>query len=247
MQPAVLTAPGGHLPGWEQQLVTANPKVLSNVDVAAVGAIKPDVIIATGNLDDATYNSLSAVAPTVTRPSDKTGPAWTWEDQVAWIGRILGRADKASGLVDTATKQQSDIRDQHPAFNGKTIASVNVSDNGVTATLQESPLTDYLHGLGFRYSDDLRRVSSDSGNTRPITAATDFYQVEKAEVLVVVRTDKAAGGGGYNGLPAELTIYRGAMVIADDPNVIAALNTAAYDATEYLNSDFVGALAQQVH
>jgi serine/threonine-protein kinase len=71
--------------------------------------------------------------------------------------------------------------------------------------------------------------------------------VEKADVLVVVRTDKAAGGGGYNGLPTELTIYRGAMVIADDPNVIAALNTGAYDATEFLNSNFVGALAQQVH
>jgi serine/threonine-protein kinase len=247
VQPAVLTAPDGHLPGWEQQLVTANPKVLSGVDVAAVGAIKPDVIIATGNLDEATYNSLSAVAPTVTRPSDKTGPAWTWQDQVVWIGRILGRDDKAKSLVDTSNAQQSAIRDQHPAFNGKTIASVNVSDNGVTATLQESPLTDYLQGLGFRYSADLRRAGSDSGDTRPVTAATDFYQVEKADVLVVVRTDKAAGGGGYNGLPTELTIYRGAMVIADDPNVIAALNTGAYDATEFLNSNFVGALAQQVH
>ncbi len=247
VQPVVLTAPGGHLPSWDQQMVTANPKVLASVDVSAVGALKPDVIIATGNIDDATYNSLTGIAPTVTRPSDKTGPAWTWQDQLIWIGRILGRDDKAKDLIATAGKQQSDIRDQHPAFNGKSIASVNVSDNGVTATLRESPLTDYLQGLGFRYSDDLRRTGSDSGNTRPVAAATDFYEIEKADVLLVVRTDKAAGGGGYNGLPAELTIYRGAMVIADDPNIIAALNTAAYGATEYLNADFVGALAQQVH
>ena len=247
VQPVALTAPGGQLPSWEQQLVTANPKVLSSVDISAVGALKPDVIIATGNIDDATYNSLTGIAPTVTRPSDKTGPAWTWQDQLTWIGRILGRDAKAKDLIATANKQQSDIRDQHPAFNGKSIASVNVSDDGVTATLQESPLTDYLQGLGFRYNDDLRRTGSDSGNTRPVAAATDFYQIEKADVLLVVRTDKAAGGGGYNGLPAELTIYRGAMVIADDPNIIAALNTAAYGATEYLNADFVGALAQQVH
>jgi eukaryotic-like serine/threonine-protein kinase len=247
VQPVALTVPGGHLPSWEQQLVTANPKVLANVDVSAVGALKPDVIIATGNIDDATYNSLTGIAPTITRPSDKTGPAWTWQDQLTWIGRILGRDGKANDLIGSANKQQADIRDQHPAFNGKSIASVNVSDNGVTATLQESPLTDYLQGLGFRYSDDLRRTESDPGNTRPVAAATDFYQIEKADVLLVVRTDKAAGGGGYNGLPAELTIYRGAMVIADDPNIIAALNTAAYDATEFLNADFVGALAQQVH
>jgi serine/threonine-protein kinase len=247
VQPVLLTATGAHLPGWEQQLVTANPRIVSDVDVTAVEAVKPDVIIATGNIDDTTYNSLAAIAPTVTRPSDKAGPAWTWQDQASWIGRILGRADKAKALINAANKQQSDIRAQHPAFNGKTIASLNVSDDGVTATLQESPLTDYLQGLGFRYSDDLRRTGSEAGNTRPVSAATAFYQVEKADVLVVVRTDKAAGGGSYNGLPPELTTYRGAMVIADDPNVIAALNTAAYDATEFLNSNFVGAVAQQVH
>jgi eukaryotic-like serine/threonine-protein kinase len=247
VQPVLLTATGAHLPGWEQQLVTANPRIVSDVDVTAVEAVKPDVIIATGNIDDTTYSSLAAIAPTVTRPSDKAGSAWTWQDQASWIGRILGRADKAKALIDAANKQQSDIRAQHPAFNGKTIASLNVSDDGVTATLQESPLTDYLQGLGFRYSDDLRRTGSEAGNTRPVSAATDFYQVEKADVLVVVRTDKAAGGGSYNGLPAELTTYRGAMVIADDPNVTAALNTAAYDATEFLSSNFVGAVAQQVH
>jgi ABC-type Fe3+-hydroxamate transport system substrate-binding protein len=247
VQPVLLTATGAHLPGWEQQLVTANPRIVSDVDVTAVEAVKPDVIIATGNIDDTTYNSLAAIAPTVTRPSDKAGPGWTWQDQASWIGRILGRADKAKELIDAADKQQSDIRAQHPAFNGKTIASLNVSDDGVTATLRESPLTDYLQGLGFRYSDDLRRTGSEAGNTRPVSGAGDFYQVEKADVLVVVRTDKAAGGGSYNGLPAELTTYRGAMVIADDPNVIAALNTSAYDATEFLNSNFVGTVAQQVH
>lgn len=245
VQPVVMTAPGGKLASWEQQLVTGGVKVVPAVDTAAIEAAKPDVIIDTGTINDAAYNALAAIAPTITRPSDNTGSAWTWQNQLTWIGRIIGREDKSKQLLDTATSQQDDLRNQHPAFNGKTIAVVNVSDNGVTATLLGAPVTGYLEGLGFRYSDKLKSTDADIGGVRPM-ADNDLYSLN-TDVMVAVRTDKAAGGGGYNGLPQPLTLYRGAMVIVDDPNLIAALNASSYPATEYLNSNFVTALAAQVH
>lgn len=245
VQPVVMTEPGGKLASWEQQLVTGGVKVVSSVDTAAIQAAKPDVVIATGTIDDTTYKALSAIAPTVTRPSDSTGSTWTWQNQLSWIGRILGRTDKSSQLIDAARNQQADLRGQNPAFNGKSVAVVNVGDNGVTATLAGAPVTDYLEGLGFSYSDKLKHTAADASNVRPMTD-NDLYSLG-TDVLVAVRTDKAAGGGGYNGLPQPLTMYRGAMVIVDDPNVIAALNADSYPATEYLNSNFVTALTAQVH
>jgi serine/threonine protein kinase/ABC-type Fe3+-hydroxamate transport system substrate-binding protein len=245
VQPVVMTEPGGELASWEQQLVTGGVKVASTVDATAIQAAKPDVVIATGQIDDATYKALSAIAPTVTRPADTTGSAWTWQNQLTWIGRILGRTDKSQQLIDTARRQQADLRNQNPAFNGKSVAMVDVSDNGVTATLRGGPATDYLEGLGFTYSDRLKRTAADTSNVRTMTD-NDLYSLG-ADVLVAVRTDKAAGGGGYNGLPQPLTLYRGAMVIVDDPNVIAALKANTYPAVKYLNSNFVTALAAQVH
>ncbi|MGA8543658.1 MAG: ABC transporter substrate-binding protein, partial [Mycobacterium sp.] len=245
VQPVVMTEPDGKLASWDQQLVTGGVKVVSSVDTAAIQAAKPDVVIATGTIDDATYKALAAIAPTVTRPSDSTGSTWTWQNQLTWIGRILGRTDKSQQLVDTARNQQADLRSQNPAFNGKTVAVVNVTDNGVTATLRGAPATDYLQGLGFNYSDKLKPTAADTGSVRPMTD-NDLYSLG-ADVMVAVRTDKAAGGGGYNGLPQPLTLYRGAMVIVDDPNVIAALNAESYSATEYLNSNFASALTAQVH
>ena len=245
VQPVVMTDPGGKLASWEQQLVTDGVKVASSVDTTAIQAAKPDVVIDTGPIDDATYQALAAVAPTITRPSDNTGTTWTWQNQLAWIGRILGRADKSQQLIDKARNQQADLRNENPAFNGKTLAVVNVSDAGVTATLTGAPAADYLEGLGFSYSDKLKRTAADTSNARSMTD-NDLYSLG-ADVLVAVRTDKAAGGGGYNGLPQPLTLYRGAMVIVDDPNVIAALNADTYLATEYLNSNFVTALTAQVH
>jgi serine/threonine-protein kinase len=245
VQPVVMTEPGGKLASWQQQLITGGVKVLSSLDTAAIQAAKPDVVIATGTIDDATYRVLAAIAPTVTRPSDNTGSTWTWQNQLSWIARIVGRTDKSRELIDTARNQQADLRSQNPAFNGKTVSVINVSDNGVTATLRGAPVTDYLEGLGFSYSDKLKRTPADTGDVRPM-ADNDLYSLG-TDVLVAVRTDKAAGGGGYNGLPQPLTLYRGAMVIVDDPNVIAALNAASYPATEYLNSNFVTALTAQVH
>ena len=70
-----------------------------------------------------------------------------------------------------------------------------------------------------------------------------LYQV-RTDVLVVVRTDKAAGHGGAAGRPRQLATYRGSIIIVDDPNIIAALaDPGGYLATEYLDSNFVPMMA----
>lgn len=246
VQPVALVAPGAQPPEWERQLITGNPKLLPTTDAEAIAATKPDVIIGTADIDDANYNALTKIAPTVTRPQDDPGPGWTWQDRLTWIGRILGRDDKAKQLIDIARSQQDDVRGQHPAFQDKSVAAVNVSDDGVTATLRPSSTSKYLEGLGFRYLDELERTVADSADVRPAPASS-LYQIFKADVLVVVRDDSAAGGGGYNGLPVQFNTYRGALVIVDDPNVITALGTGGYAANEYLNSHLVDSVAQEVH
>jgi serine/threonine-protein kinase len=58
-----------------------------------------------------------------------------------------------------------------------------------------------------------------------------------------------AAGNGYNGLPPAFTErnLKATTVIVADPNVVSALATGGYAATEYLNSAFVDAVASQFH
>ncbi|MBV8966690.1 MAG: serine/threonine protein kinase, partial [Mycobacteriaceae bacterium] len=82
--------------------------------------------------------------------------------------------------------------------------------------------------------------------TRPVTTDYEISNL-KTDVLVVMRTDKAAKGGGYAGLPEQLRTYGGSMVVVDDPNILAALvDPGGYLATQFLNSAFVNQLAQQI-
>ncbi|WP_102145619.1 serine/threonine-protein kinase [Mycobacterium hubeiense] len=246
VQPVALTAPRGELPGWARSALTGTPTVMSSIDTTAVAAAEPDLIIATGDIDPVTYERLRAIAPTITRPQN-SGSGWTWQSQQTWDGRILGRETKASELLGTLQSVQADLRNQHPQFAGKSIGAVSISDDEVSEILTPSFTAEYLESLGFRYSQRLQRNPVDGqSTTRPIADPNELYRIE-SDALVVVRTDQGAGWGGYDGLPKQLTAYTGAMVIVDQPDVIAALGQpGGYLAARYLDDNFVAALARDI-
>ena len=241
LQPVAIAGAGTNLPSWLQSKITGNPSVKDTVgfiDTSAIQAAKPDVIIATGDIDDATYQRLAAIAPTVTQPKD-TSRAWNWQTQLKWIGKIVGRDKEADKLIDQVSSQQTDLKNQNPRAAGKSVQVIHVSDDGVSQTLTPSNAADYLSSLGLNYDPDLRRQPSESSSTRSMPELGKLYLVH-SEVLVVVRTDKAAGNGGAAGLPYQLAAYRGSMIIVDDPNTVAAFaDPGGYLATEYLDANFV--------
>ena len=250
VQPVAVES-SGPLPSWIRDKITGSPAIMTFVDTNAIQAAKPDLIIATGDLDDATYQKLQAIAPTITRPSD-TSQAWNWQAQLHWIARILGRESDATQLISTVVAQQNDLKNQNSKVAGKTVSVLNISDSGVTQTLTPSNAADYLTSLGLTYStksgfnDSLQRQPADQGVTRPVADLTKLYLID-TDVLVVVRTDKASGGGGAAGLPAQLNGYRGVMVIVDDPDTAAALaEPGGVLAYRFLDSNLVPKLASGI-
>lgn len=234
VQPVAVLATGGALPAYLQQLVTGNVKTLASLDDTAIAITRPDLIIDTGAVEQSQYNALSAITATVTRPD---GTAWTWQDQLTWIGDVLGRADTATDVLSAAAERQQQLRAAHPAFDGKTVVVVTVADDGVTAAPPGSRAADYLQGLGMRYAD---AVPGGPVDPAALNAAP-------TDVRVVLRTDRGAGGGNYNGLPRPFTEYKGATVIVDDPGTIAALTTGGAAATGLLDTKLVDAIAEMVH
>lgn len=67
------------------------------------------------------------------------------------------------------------------------------------------------------------------------------------DVVIVARPDKAAGRGGFAGLPLVFSAYGGVLVIVDGPATITALHDGGCPATAFLNTTLVNALAEQIH
>jgi serine/threonine-protein kinase len=100
--------------------------------------------------------------------------------------------------------------------------------------------------LGFAYNTHYQRRATDPPEVT-LDAPSALGQAQSTDVMLLCRTDPAAGGGGYNGLPMSFSAYTGILVIVDDPATIAALNTGGPAATAYLNEALVNKLATQIH
>lgn len=244
VQPAAIVASPGGLPSWEKDLITGDTQVLAGADPAQIAAAKPDLIIDTGDIDAATYRALADVATTITRAPNAN--EWTWQTQLQWVGRILDRNEQAEQLIDDAAQAQAKLRTAHPVFDSKSIEVVFVTDEGISAATPKSPAAQYLQGLGFRYLDKPAITAAADGSDSASIADPEQLNTIPTDVRVVARSDSAAGGGSYNGLPAPFTKYRGTTIIIDDTAAIDALKVPGYAATNYLNTVLVNALSRQI-
>ncbi|WP_071286313.1 serine/threonine-protein kinase [Mycolicibacterium llatzerense] len=241
VQPVAIGGVGAEPPSWLKDKITGKPAVMNFVDTNSIKGAHPDVIIATGDIDDTTYQRLKEIAPTITRPAD-TSAVWNWQTQLQWISKIVGRESTATSLISQAGAQQTDLKNQNGKLIGKTVSVLNYADDTITQTLTPSFAADFLTGLGLNYDNKLQRQPADKSSTRVLADQSKLYLIQ-ANLVIVVRTDKAAGGGGQSGLPGALTFNPG-LIVVDDPAVVAALaDPGGYLAIQFLDSRFVPMLA----
>ncbi|MDD4865698.1 MAG: serine/threonine-protein kinase [Mycobacterium sp.] len=245
VQPVLLNAANATVPSWLQTLIHGSPPVYAAADPSALVTAKPDLIINTANIDQPTYTALAAVAPTLTQPGDATQD-WSWQAQLTWIATALGRTDTAKTLISDAQSQQNTIRSEHHSFTGKSIVAVDYPGTATTAATTSSPTSSYLESLGFTYNSHYKRSPGGPPEVPFDINDVDYVGV-RSDIMLLLRTDPAAGGGGYGGLPAEYSRYSGTLIIVDDPATIAALKAGGPAANAYLNHALVAKLSSQIH
>ena len=115
-----------------------------------------------------------------------------------------------------------------------------------TAAATPSPPSSYLQGIGFTYNTHYKRSPGGPAQV-PFNINDVDYIAQRSDVMLLLRTDPAAGGGGYAGLPAKYTTFGGTLIIIDDPATIDALTTGGPAATSYLNTALITKLSNQIH
>jgi serine/threonine-protein kinase len=242
VSPVAILAPSGQVPSWLQPLLHAT-KLLGDARSATVAPLHPDLIIDT-DASATSYPDLAAIAPTITRPVNQR---WTPQSRLTWIADILGEQSAGKSLLNDAAVAQAQARQDHPAFTGKTLTVFEFSASGLSAALPSAPNAGFFVGLGFSYvSTPGSGTSADDPRQTVAIDVNDLY-MPRSEITVVIRTDPQAGGGGYSGLPSALTGTGSHVVVVDDPNTVAALDSLGPAATTYLTTTFVPTLADQIH
>lgn len=96
---------------------------VSEPDLEAIAALKPDLILGTESRHSALYDQLSAIAPTVFIATQ----ADPWRDNAELIGEALGREDEVKKAVDAVDTRCDEIKAAHQ-LAGKTAEMIRPRD-----------------------------------------------------------------------------------------------------------------------
>ncbi|MCO7221641.1 ABC transporter substrate-binding protein [Klenkia sp. PcliD-1-E] len=183
------------------------------LNLEEIAALQPDLIVGVYSfIDQATYDQLSGIAPTLAQTDEHPDGATPWQEQTLLTGRALGVEDQAQQLVDEVEGRFADAVEANPDFAG---ASVAVDLTGLGGSGH------YLLG-----QDDLRtQFFSDLGFAVPETStelSAERLDLLDADVLVENGYDRAA-------LDAD-TVVSQLAVVTEDRTVLLGQYSGAVSA-----------------
>lgn len=150
-----------------RQAVGAEPAVLKGyeVDFEWVAAQDPDLILATYyELDQATYDLLSQIAPVIATPEGYADYGAPWQDQLKLIDLATsGTNDKAAAIEADLEARLETIRDQYPQFKGHTASMADLRSGQFTLWSSQHAPTRFLQALGFTFPEELDALADEAG------------------------------------------------------------------------------------
>jgi len=167
-----------------------------------VAVLRPDLILAYSYLDEAEYETLAQIAPTLVETEDGA----LWQRHTLDTGRALGQPERARELVAEAAAQFVRAIEEHPEFEG-TVAAIQFGDAETGFFLLEptDPRFGFFASLGFEAPEQTGEVSRervdllDQGGVLIVFGATReaFADEPLFQGLAAVREGRVAYLGGF--------------------------------------------------
>ncbi|NKS79620.1 ABC transporter substrate-binding protein [Prescottella equi] len=115
-----------------------------------IAEANPDLIVGTYSLTEKSgYDTLAALAPTIGDLKGASGGSGAWQDQLATIGRALGKETEARELQQSVESDFADAKTSNPRFQGRTAAVAMYMDGDFYIFEAGDPRGDFFTNLGF--------------------------------------------------------------------------------------------------
>jgi iron complex transport system substrate-binding protein len=154
-------------------------------------ATDPDVLMAPhSGLTQAEYDAVTAAGIPVVAPPEEL---WStpWRDVITTTGDVLGRADAARDLVADLDRQVDDAGDQHPEFDGRSIAYVSEAADVYYLLLSSDPRVELLENLGFTTPNSVSELATGESPFSTTVSAENISKIDADIVFTQVDTDDA--------------------------------------------------------
>lgn len=214
---AAFTLTGGTTAPWQDPLIKGGPKTFDTapkgdtasvtLDVEALAALKPDLIVATSFVDlDAHRARLMEIAP-VLGPTKKDYKDVTWQDQLTHVGKALGKESEAKSLITDVDGKIAAVRTAHPELNGVSYTlGMGVADRFKAVNEPQDAGSKLLEAVGLKMSDRARALKGSGDGSG--SADVSFENVDQLDADVLLMAyfpptlqPELEKGAGFRQLP----------------------------------------------
>lgn len=190
------------LPWAEDEAGDADPEILNmpeGLNFERIAALEPDIIVGlySGMTED-DYGTLSEIAPTVAQSDEYVDYGMPWQETTMMLGKALGREDRAEKLVSGVEGRFEAVREEHPEFEGKSLAVATYSGGTFSVFASEDPRARFFTSLGFVIPEEFDELAGDS-----FYADLSAERVDLLETDVLVWDQLSFTEGGREGLEEE--------------------------------------------
>lgn len=229
---------------WAKGLYTTAPTIIETLEPSyeAIAALRPDLILDTKSSgDQARYERLSQIAPTVGVPTGGDSYLTTTSQQVELVSTALGKQAEGQQLLEGLRAGFEQAAADHPQWQGRTATVATKTSNGWGAYVAapggegSDPLggrVEFMEALGFQQNPKIAALPANSGGFS-VDVSTEQLDLLDADVVVAfpifIPTTEITGDAAWNALPAVTAQH--ALVIDGDTSSAFSLGTTL--ATQY--------------
>ncbi|WP_043619146.1 iron-siderophore ABC transporter substrate-binding protein [Nonomuraea candida] len=146
-----------------------------------IAALRPDLIIAVySEIDQAAYDKLSKIAPTVGRTKAEKEPfSAPWQDNAVHIAKALGKEAEGAKLVQGIQDKLDAARKAHPEFAEQTAVALSWYKDSVAPFTTTDVRGRLVSGIGFKGATEIDKI-----------AGGKFYTVLSPERIDLIDVDR---------------------------------------------------------
>lgn len=147
--------------------------------------LRPDLIIAVySEIDQAAYDKLSKIAPTVGRTKAEKEPfSAPWQDNVLHIAKALGKAEEGKKRVADIQGKLDAAKKDHPEFADQTAVALSWYENSVAPFTSTDVRGRLVTGIGYTYQTEIDKIADGSFYTKLSPERVDLVDVDRIFVI----------------------------------------------------------------
>jgi iron complex transport system substrate-binding protein len=150
-----------------------------------IAALRPDLIIAVySEIDQAGYDKLSRIAPTVARTKAEKEPfSAPWQDNALHIAKALGKAEEGEKMVQDIQTKLDAAKKAHPELAKQKAVVLSWYENSVAPFTSTDVRGRLVTGIGFQYQTEIDKVADGSFYTKLSPERVDLVDVDRIFVI----------------------------------------------------------------